>query len=194
MPKRFPNFLDRHPLSHFSQGTPIQRFAKQNRLGLAAIILLSMIFLGSLGGNIFLQVKIKQQLITRLDHQLQQQILQILPNSGLKADEAISHLKNLITKRRQILHLSRNFADRGYISLKFLENLTNLMKPNTKSILERIEFSSDRFSMNGAIDSYENLQKLKSKLQIFPKFKEKKIIESNRKSQDGILYRITIDL
>ena len=82
-----------------------------------------MIFLGSLGGNIFLQVKIKQQLITRLDHQLQQQILQILPNSGLKADEAISHLKNLITKRRQILHLSRNFADRGYISLKFLENL-----------------------------------------------------------------------
>ena len=194
MPKRFPNFLDRHPLSHFSQGTPIQRFAKQNRLGLAAIILLSMIFLGSLGGNIFLQVKIKQQLITRLDYQLQQQILQILPNSGLKADEAISHLKNLITKRRQILHLSRNFADRDYISLKFLENLTNLMKPNTKSILERIEFSSDRFSMNGAIDSYENLQKLKSKLQIFPKFKEKKIIESNRKSQDGILYRITIDL
>ena len=51
MPKRFPNFLDRHPLSHFSQGTPVQRFVKQNRLGLAAVILLSIIFLGSLGGN-----------------------------------------------------------------------------------------------------------------------------------------------
>ena len=194
MPKRFPNFLDRHALSHFSQGTPIQRFARQNRLGLAAIILLSMIFLGSLGGNIFLQIKIKQQLITHLDRQLQQQILQILPNSALQADQAISHLKNLITKRKQALNLSRNFADRDYVSLKFLESLTNLMKPDTKSILERIEFSSDRFSMNGAIDSYENLQKLKSKLQIFPKFKEKRIIESNRKSQDGILYRITIDL
>ena len=125
---------------------------------------------------------------------MQQQILQILPNSALQADQAISHLKNLITKRKQALNLSRNFADRDYVSLKFLESLTNLMNPDTKSILERIEFSSDRFSMNGAIDSYENLQKLKSKLQIFPKFKEKRIIESNRKSQDGILYRITIDL
>jgi len=48
--------------------------------------------------------------------------------------------------------------------------------------------------MNGAIDSYENLQKLKSKLEIFPEFKEKRIIESNRKSQEDILYRITIDL
>ena len=194
MPKRFPNFLDRHPLSHFTQGTPFKRFAKQNRLGLAAIILLSMIFLGSFGGNIFLQIKIKQQLITRLDRQLQQQILQILPNSSLQTDQAISHLKNLITKRTQVLHLSSSFSDRNYVSLKFLESLTDLMKPDTKSILERIEFSSDRFSMNGAINSYENLQKLKSKLQIFPKFKEKRIIESNRKSQDGILYRITIDL
>ena len=46
MPKRFPNFLDRHPLSHFSHGTPVQRFIKQNRLGLASVILLSIIFLG----------------------------------------------------------------------------------------------------------------------------------------------------
>jgi hypothetical protein len=60
--------------------------------------------------------------------------------------------------------------------------------------MERIEFSSDRFSMNGAIDSYENLQKLKSKLEIFPEFEEKRIVESNRKSEEGILYRITIDL
>ena len=86
------------------------------------------------------------------------------------------------------------FYDINYISLKFLERLTNLMEPDTKLSLERIEFSSDRFSMNGAIDSYENLQKLKSKLQIFPEFEEKRIIESNRKSQEGILYRITVDL
>ena len=194
MPKRFPNFLDRHPLSHFSQGTPVQRFVKQNRLGLAAVILLSIIFLGSLGGNSYLQIKTKQQLITHSDLQLQQQISQILPNSNLQADQAISHLKNLITQRMQLLQLSDNFADRNYISLKFLERLTNLMEPDTKLSLERIEFSSDRFSMNGAIDSYENLQKLKSKLQIFPEFKEKRIIESNRKSQEGILYRITVDL
>ena len=194
MPKRFPNFLDRHPLSHFSQGTPVQRFVKQNRLGLAAVILLSIIFLGSLGGNTFLQIKTKQQLITHSDLQLQQQISQILPNSNLQADQAISHLKNLITQRTQVLQLSDNFADRNYISLKFLERLTNLMEADTKLSLERIEFSSDRFSMNGAIDSYENLQKLKSKLEIFPEFKEKRIIESNRKSQEGILYRITIDL
>ena len=94
----------------------------------------------------------------------------------------------------QLLQLSDNFADRNYISLKFLERLTYLMDQDTKFSLERIEFSSDRFSMNGAIDSYENLQKLKSKLQIFPEFKEKRIIESNRKSQEGILYRITVDL
>ncbi len=194
MPKRFPNFIDRHPLSHFSQGTPAQRFVKQNRLGLAAVISLSIIFIGSLGGNSYLQIKTKQQLITNSDLQLQQQMSQILPNSNLQADQAISHLKNLITQRMQLLQLSENFADRNYINLKFLERLTNLMEPDTKLSLERIEFSSDRFSMNGAIDSYENLQKLKSKLQIFPEFKEKRIIESNRKSQEDILYRITVDL
>ncbi|MDG2198074.1 MAG: hypothetical protein P8O70_14565 [SAR324 cluster bacterium] len=194
MPKRFPDFFDRHPLSHFSQGTATQRFVKQNKLGLAAVILLSIIFLGSLGGNSFLQIKTKQQLIAHSDHQLQQQILQILPNSNLQADQAISHLNNLIAQRTQVLKLSDNFADRNYISLKFLERLTNLMEKNNKLSLERIDFSSDRFSMNGAIDSYENLQKLKSKLEIFPEFKEKRIIESNRKSQEGILYRITVDL
>ena len=194
MPKRFPNFLDRHPLSHFSHGTPVQRFIKQNRLGLAAVTLLSIIFLGSVGGNSYLQIKIKQQLITHSGRQLQQQILQILPNSDFGADQAISHLKNLITQRMQLLQLSDNFVDRNYISLKFLERLTNLMDPETKFSLERIEFSSDRFSMNGAIDSYENLQRLKSKLQIFPEFEEKRIIESNRKSQEGIIYRITVDL
>ena len=194
MPKRFPNFLDRHPLSHFSHGTPVQRFIKQNKLGLASVTLLSIIFLGSIGGNSYLQIKTKQQLITHSGRQLQQQILQILPNSDFGADQAISHLKNLITQRMQLLQLSDNFVDRNYISLKFLERLTNLMDPETKFSLERIEFSSDRFSMNGAIDSYENLQKLKSKLQIFPEFKEKRIIESNRKSQEGIIYRITVDL
>ena len=194
MPKRFPNFLDRHPLSHFSHGTPVQRFIKQNRLGLASITLLSIIFLGSVGGNSYLQIKTKQQLITHSGRQLQQQILQILPNSDFGADQAISHLKNLITQRMQLLQLSDNFVDRNYISLKFLERLTNLMDPETKFSLERIEFSSDRFSMNGAIDSYENLQRLKSKLQIFPEFEEKRIIESNRKSQEGIIYRITVDL
>jgi len=194
MPKRFPNFLDRHPLSHFSHGTPVQRFIKQNRLGLAAVTLLSIIFLGSVGGNSYLQIKTKQQLITHSGRQLQQQILQILPNSDFGADQAISHLKNLITQRMQLLQLSDNFVDRNYISLKFLERLTNLMDPETKFSLERIEFSSDRFSMNGAIDSYENLQRLKSKLQIFPEFEEKRIIESNRKSQEGIIYRITVDL
>jgi hypothetical protein len=185
MPKRFPNFLDRHPLSHFSQGTPVQRFVKQNRLGLAAVILLSIIFLGSLGGNTFLQIKTKQQLITHSDLQLQQQISQILPNSNLQADQAISHLKNLITQRTQALKLSDNFADRNYISLKFLERLTNLMEADTKLSLERIEFSSDRFSMNGAIDSYENLQKLKSKLEIFPEFKEKKNYRKQPKKSGG---------
>ena len=194
MPKRFPNFLDRHPLSHFSHGTPVQRFIKQNKLGLASVTLLSIIFLGSIGGNSYLQIKTKQQLITHSGRQLQQQILQILPNSDFGADQAISHLKNLITQRMQLLQLSDNFVDRNYISLKFLERLTNLMDPETKFSLERIEFSSDRFSMNGAIDSYENLQRLKSKLQIFPEFEEKRIIESNRKSQEGILYRITVDL
>ena len=194
MPKRFPNFLDRHPLSHFSHGTPVQRFIKQNKLGLASVTLLSIIFLGSIGGNSYLQIKTKQQLITHSGRQLQQQILQILPNSDFGADQAISHLKNLITQRMQLLQLSDNFVDRNYISLKFLERLTNLMDPETKFSLERIEFSSDRFSMNGAIDSYENLQRLKSKLQIFPEFEEKRIIESNRKSQEGIIYRITVDL
>jgi len=194
MPKSFPNFFDRHPLTHFSQGTPAQRFVKQNKLELAAVILLSIIFLGSLGGNSFLQIKTKQQLIAHADRQLQQQISQILHNSNLQAEQAISHLNNLIVQRTQVLKLSNNFADRNYISLKFLERLTNLMEQNNKLSLERIEFSSDRFSMNGAIDSYENLQKLKSKLEIFPEFKEKRIIESNRKSQESILYRITVDL
>jgi hypothetical protein len=193
MPICFPNFLDKHPLSYFSQGTPVQRFVKQNPLGLTAIILLSMIFLGSLGGNSFLQIRTKQQLITHSERQIQQQILQILPNLSLQTDQAISHLKKLITQRTNELQLSDNFEVRNYISLKFLERLTNLMEADMKSSLERIEFSSDRFSMNGAIDSYENLQKLKSKLEFFPEFKEKSMIESNRKSQEGILYRITID-
>jgi hypothetical protein len=194
MPKRFPNFIDRNPLSHFSKGTPLQRFVKQNLFGLAATVALAFIFLGSLSGNRFLKIQTKQQQIIQSDRHLQQQIFQILPNSSLQTHQVINELQNLINQRTQALQLSNNFADRSYISLKFLYRLTTLMELTTKLSMERIEFSSDRFSMNGAIDSYENLQKLKSKLEIFPEFEEKRIVESNRKSEEGILYRITIDL
>jgi hypothetical protein len=167
---------------------------KQNLFGLAATVALAFIFLGSLSGNRFLKIQTKQQQIIQSDRHLQQQIFQILPNSSLQTHQVINELQNLINQRTQVLQLSNNFADRSYISLKFLYRLTTLMELTTKLSMERIEFSSDRFSMNGAIDSYENLQKLKSKLEIFPEFEEKRIVESNRKSEEGILYRITIDL
>ena len=57
-----------------------------------------------------------------------------------------------------------------------------------------MEFNTDRFSISGSIQSYDNLQSLKNEFKQMDIFKNKKIIESNRKNKEEIIFRISIDL
>lgn len=193
-PPRFRNFFERHPLNLFAQGTPLQRFLKQNRWGIVAASFFAILAVGMLIGNHYLQFQARQQQLTQLEGQLRLQASQTLQDPSLRPDQVMNRLQNLIAQHQQQLALSEKFSQRSYTNLLFLKNMANLMESEASFSLDRIEFSSDRFSMNGAIDSYENLQKLKSRLQELPEFQEKRIVESNRKSQEGILYRITVDL
>ena len=60
--------------------------------------------------------------------------------------------------------------------------------------VDSLEYAPERFSLSGTIDSYDRLQLLKNNLEEFEDFKGRDIIESNRKSPEGIVYRITIEL
>jgi len=56
-----------------------------------------------------------------------------------------------------------------------------------------LEYAPERFSISGTIDSYDSLQILNNNLQEIKEFKGRRIDESNRKSPDGIVFRISVD-
>ena len=76
----------------------------------------------------------------------------------------------------------------------FLKKISVLLDADAPFQVDNLEFAPDRFSISGTIDSYDMLQVLKNNLQDIEEFKSRKIIESNRKSPEGIVYKNTIEI
>jgi type II secretory pathway component PulL len=194
-PRTFRNTLERHRLSLYSQGTPLQRFLKGHRWSLVASVLLLTLSSGLFAVNQMLRLDAVETQIQQLDVRLADRAQQLLPGENADdPDQVATRLQNMIQQRQQEVELSKEFASRTYTHLRLLQQMSELTDNSTEFRIDRVEVSEDRFSMNGAIDSYENLQRVKTQLQSLPIFVEKRLVESNRKSQEGILYRITIEL
>ena len=86
------------------------------------------------------------------------------------------------------------FENREYNHLNFLKKVSSLLSEDAPFQVDSLEYGPERFSLSGTIDSYDRLQILKTNLKKIEEFKSANIVESNRKSPDGIVYRISIDL
>ena len=103
-------------------------------------------------------------------------------------------LKEKIEQRKAYIKKSKKFESREYNNLTFLKKVSSMLREGAPFQVDSLEYGPERFSLSGTIDSYERLQILKSNLKLVDEFKRGNIVESNRKSPDGIVYRITINL
>jgi len=103
-------------------------------------------------------------------------------------------LQEKIQKQKSYIENSKKFEKRDYKNLLFLKNISALLEVDAPFEVDSLEYAPERFSLSGIIDSYDRLQILKNNLQEIEEFKGKRIIESNRKSPEGIVYRISIEL
>ena len=103
-------------------------------------------------------------------------------------------LKEKIEQRKAYIENSKKFESREYHHLSFLKNVSSLLSEDAPFQVDSLEYGPERFSLSGTIGSYDRLQILKTNLKSIEEFKSGNIVESNRKSPDGIVYRISIDL
>ena len=99
-----------------------------------------------------------------------------------------------MSSEKKYIGISKDFERREYNNLNFLKSISSLLSEDAPFQVDSMEYAPERFSLSGTIDSYDRLQLLKKNLQSIEEFKNKEIVESNRKSPDGIVYRISIDL
>ena len=126
---------------------------------------------------------------------IQKELRRVLPktsDSALKS--GLFELKENIEKRKAYIEKSKNFESREYQNLSILKTVSCLLSEDVAFQVDSLEYGPERFSLSGTIDSYERLQILKTNLKLVEEFKSGNIVESNRKSPDGIVYRITINL
>ena len=188
-------FLETHKLSLYHERTPWGIFLKRNRVS----ITITMCFLIILLANFLFQKfeklnTLKEQLI-RTEQQVQSEIKIALPNtSANNVNDMLKELREKINKRRSTIKTSKLFEKREYENLHFLKKVSILLDKDSTFQVDSLEYAPERFSISGTIDSYDSLQILKKSLTDLEQFKGKRILESNRKSPDGIVYKISIEL
>ncbi|MBF0277615.1 MAG: hypothetical protein HQM13_07490 [SAR324 cluster bacterium] len=192
--------LKKYDLSHlegsghsfYSEGTPFKRFVQKHRLITFMAILFLVLSLGSFSANQYLQLELLEKEIELTDRKLQSKLKQLLPDGSSSVEAAILQLQNGVQQKREDQREKR-FNARTYNKIRFLEKLSNLLPENAPFIIRQLEYSQNRFSIKGAVDSYENLQILKSGLAGFEEFKDKNIVETNSSNPKGIFFTISIN-
>lgn len=183
------------PLGLIVEANPIQRFARRHRgaLSVTALLLL-LLLLGQSGRLLLHQDLLRQEL--RLTEQRTQQLLAAVGVEARQAREGLITLRERIAQRQTEIEVGQSFLQRDYSLLSALNRISGLIQVSDprQYQIDRIEYTSSRFALNGLIDSYDRLQELKNRLLAMPEFSEKRIVESNRKSPEGIVFRISIDL
>ena len=141
------------------------------------------------------KIDLLQQQIKEGDLLIQTELRRVLPktsDSDLKS--LLLELKENIEKRKAYIEKSKKFESREYQNLSFLKTVSSLLSEDAPFQVDSLEYGPERFSLSGTIGSYDRLQILKTNLKSIEEFKSGNIVESNRKSPDGIVYRISIDL
>ena len=186
---------EKHSLSLYSDSTPWRRFLHRNRGGVLGLVFFSLLFLAGGYANLWRHNQSLEEDLRRTELILQNEIQRVYPegkDAGIEA--ALTGMSEKIRKRRQEIKVSKTFEERNYKTLDFLNRISTLLEDPGEFRIDQMEYGKDRFSMSGSIESYDRLQLLKNGLKNIDEFKERRIVESNRKSQEGIIFRISIDL
>ena len=188
-------FLESHQLSLHHESTPWRGFFRRNRLAVAVSASLMFIISVSFVWQTKTQLNLLQQEIARAERLVQSELRLALPQTSASGVNAmLMELEEKIKRRKVYIEISKNFEKRDYHNLRFLKYISALLSKDAPFQVDSLEYVPERFSFSGTIDSYDRLQILKNNLKEIEEFKSKRIVESNRKSPEGIVYRISIDL
>ena len=188
-------YVESHQLSLYHESTPWKRFLRRNQGAVAVAAGLMVIISAGFFWQTSTKLDLHQQQIVEGDRLIQTELQRVLPKTsaaGLKS--MLLELKEKIEQRKAYIENSKKFESREYHHLSFLKNVSSLLSEDAPFQVDSLEYGPERFSLSGTIDSYDRLQILKTNLKSIEEFKSGNIVESNRKSPDGIVYRISIDL
>ena len=188
-------FLESHRLSLHHESTPWRGFLRRNRAAVAVAASLMFIISVSFVWQTKTQLNLLQQEIARAERLVQSELRLALPQTSASGvNTMLMELEEKIKRRKVYIEISKNFEKRDYHNLRFLKYISALLSEDAPFQVGSLEYVPERFSFSGTIDSYDRLQILKNNLKEIEEFKSKRIVESNRKSPEGIVYRISIDL
>ena len=188
-------YVESHQLSLYHESTPWKRYLRRNRVSAAVAAGLMVIISTGFFWQTSTKIELLQQKIKEGDLLIQTELQRVLPktaDSDLKS--LLLELKENIEKRKAYIEKSKKFERREYQNLSFLKTVSSLLSEGAPFQVDSLEYGPERFSLSGTIGSYDRLQILKTNLKSIEEFKSGNIVESNRKSPDGIVYRISIDL
>ena len=188
-------YVESHQLSLYHESTPWKRYLRRNRVALAVAASLMVIISAGFFWQTSAKIDLLQQQIEEGELLIQKELRSVLPktsDSDLKS--WLLELKENIEKRKAYIEKSKNFEIREYQNLSILKTVSSLLSEDARFQVDSMEYGPERFSLSGTIGSYDRLQLLKTNLKSIDEFKSGEIVESNRKSPDGIVYRISIDL
>ncbi len=190
-------FVESHQLSLYQESTPWKRYLRRNRAALSVAVLLIFIISSGFFWQTSTKIELLQQKIKDGKLLIQSEIGRVLPKTKTSDSDMkllLLKLKEKIDQRKAYIEKSKKFESREYNNLTFLKKVSSMLREGAPFQVDSLEYGPERFSLSGTIDSYERLQILKTNLKLVEEFKSGNIVESNRKSPDGIVYRITINL
>jgi len=190
----YPELFEKHSLSFYAEGTTWRRILKRHPFALIS----SLVLLLCIGVGIFATNRLKhtvlQQELHSTTQQIQNELKRLLPESKEKKIKTrVALLQSNIEQHKNYLEMSKQFEKREYKNLELLRNLSQIFTDEIPFQVDRVEYGKDRFSISGTIDSYDSLQLLKAKLSGMEDFKNKRVVGNNRKSSEGIIFRISIE-
>jgi len=167
---------------------------RRNRVAFSVAASLIIIISAGFVWNTITQLDLLHQEIVRGERLVQTELRQVLPNTSASGVNAmLMELEEKIELRKAYIKNSKSFEKRDYHNLSFLKNISSLLSEDAPFQVDSLEYAPERFSISGTIDSYDSLQILKNNLKEIKEFKGQRIVESNRKSPDGIVFRISVD-
>ncbi len=190
-------FVESHQLSLYQESTPWKRYLRRNRAALSVAVLLICIISSGFFWQTTTKIELLQQKIKDGKLLIHAEIGRVLPKTKTSDSDMkllLLKLKEKIEQRKAYIEKSKKFESRKYNNLTFLKKVSSMLRDGAPFQVDSLEYGPERFSLSGTIDSYERLQILKTNLKLVEEFKSGNIVESNRKSPDGIVYRITINL